>query len=607
MDNHHQDRRKTDEWFRVLTEVMNEGLFIVDTKGYITYANPAFFAITGYAPEALVGYPITKFFDDSNRSRLLQQLEAHARGKYEPYETGFTRPDGRLLVIHVSPRPLPGDSGEVLGSFAVISDITERKRAEEQLRKLSVAVEQSPVGILITDTAGTIEYANRSICELTGYSAVELIGQNPRLLQSGLTSEETYRSLWSTLLQGREWRGELQDKKKNGDLYWAYELISGIKGEQGNITHYVALQEDISARKLAEDALRESETKYSLLVESSLTGIYIIQEGHFVYVNRQYAAMLGYPVEEMVGMALLTLIVPKDKERIAEQMAKMLAGQTELDERLTSARTQTGNIVLFKQSWVAIEYLGKPAILGNAVDITHEKQTEERLAKSTKQLQVLSQQLLDVLELERKRVASELHDGIGQYLNALKFSLQRANPENCQTYIDGNGAPPCTDLVSLLQEAIDEVRRIAADLRPATLDDLGIVATINWFCRRAQALYPNLTIDKHIDVRESDVPEPLKLVIFRVLQEALNNSVKHAKADTVHVRLEKTGHKVALAITDNGGGFDVAHALRKKSTERGFGLISMRQRVKFSGGHFAIESAPGQGASISAYWVVAAP
>lgn len=596
-----QDRRKTDDWFRTLMEAMHEGLCILDGAGCITYTNPALSAITGYASQDLEGYPITKFFDDTNRTRLLRHLEAHVRGVFDPYEIGFTRKDGRPLVIHVSPRPIPAPPGQFDGSFAVISDITERKHADEEIRKLSTAVEQSPVGILITDTEGNIEYVNRSMCELTGFSAGELIGQNPRLLQSGFTSKKTYHSLWDTLLKGCEWRGELQDKKKSGELYWSYDVISAIKGENGAITHFVALQEDITARKQAEEALRESENKYSLLVENSLTGIYIIQDGYLVYVNGQFAHMLGESKEELVGREFLPFIVPEDREHIAGRMAKILDGRNVLQDGCTRALTKSGKILMLKEGCVCIKYRGRPAILGNIVDITQEKQTEQRLADSTKQLQTLSQQLLNVQELERKRVASELHDGIGQYLNALKFNLQREMSQRFPAGPEPGQVSAYSELMPLLHEAIEEVRRIAADLRPAILDDLGILATINWLCRRVQTLYSQPTVDKQFNIQESDVPERLKTVIFRVVQEAMTNAAKHAKADSVQVRLAKTDDAIELAIADNGAGFDVAQTLANEAPDRGFGLLSMRERVKLSGGRFAIESS-GQGTKVVASW-----
>ncbi len=138
-------------------------------------------------------------------------------------------------------------------------ELAERKKAEALLRKLSVAVEQSPVSIVITDVHGTIEYANSHFTRLTGYSTEELIGQNPRVLKSGFTSAADYRKLWETILQGGEWRGEFYNIKKNGDHYWEMALIAPIRDENGTITHFVAIKEDITDQKKLESQLRHSQ------------------------------------------------------------------------------------------------------------------------------------------------------------------------------------------------------------------------------------------------------------------------------------------------------------------------------------------------------------
>lgn len=142
---------------------------------------------------------------------------------------------------------------------AAKKELAERTKAEEQLRKLSHAVEQSPVSIIITDLHGNIEYANQHFTNLTGYSLEELIGQNPRILKSGLTTQEEYHNLWETILSGHEWRGELQNIKKNGDLYWELALISPIRNSSFAITHFMAIKEDITERKKMENQLRHSQ------------------------------------------------------------------------------------------------------------------------------------------------------------------------------------------------------------------------------------------------------------------------------------------------------------------------------------------------------------
>jgi signal transduction histidine kinase len=140
------------------------------------------------------------------------------------------------------------------------------------------------------------------------------------------------------------------------------------------------------------------------------------------------------------------------------------------------------------------------------------------------------------------------------------------------------------------------------DLRPSSLDDLGILATINWFCREFQKIYTDIRIEKKIDIEENEVSNPLKTVIFRVLQEAMNNIAKHSKADLVRLSLNKQDANMELTIEDNGQGFDFKDVLSADGSGRGFGLASMRERTELSGGSFALESKRGEGTIIRASW-----
>ncbi len=154
----------------------------------------------------------------------------------------------------------------------------------------------------------------------------------------------------------------------------------------------------------------------------------------------------------------------------------------------------------------------------------------------------------------------------------------------------------------MLQEAIEETRRIQMNLRPSILDDLGILATIGWFCREYESTYSAIRIREEIDIKEEEVADSLKTVIFRVLQEALNNIAKHSKADLVHLSLREMEGRIELVLKDNGQGFDLEKVLGSESPKRGLGLTSMRERTELSGGSFAIESAEGKGTIIRASW-----
>ncbi|MGD9045923.1 MAG: PAS domain-containing protein, partial [Desulfobacterales bacterium] len=190
-------------------------------------------------------------------------------------------------------------------AFFIQRNHTITRRVQEatgELKKVSEAVEQSPVSVVITAKDGTIEYVNPTFSEVTGYSPDEAIGQNPRVLKSGDLPESYYKELWDTILAGKVWRGEFKNKRKNGEEFWESASISPIKNEEGEITHFVAVKEDITEQKQIEEALRASEEKSRLLLESVGEGIFGVDlDGRLAFINPAANRMLGYGPEELIG------------------------------------------------------------------------------------------------------------------------------------------------------------------------------------------------------------------------------------------------------------------------------------------------------------------
>jgi signal transduction histidine kinase len=224
----------------------------------------------------------------------------------------------------------------------------------------------------------------------------------------------------------------------------------------------------------------------------------------------------------------------------------------------------------------------------------------EELAEANKTLRDLSSRLLSAQEDERKRIAGELHDTIGSCLTGVKFKIQNALQ---QIRKDSNVTKESlSSVIPMIQEGIEECRRMQQDLRPSILDDLGLLPTLSWFCRRYQAIYTGIKIDLEETLEERDIPNSLKIVIYRITQEGMNNIAKHSKANIVHLSLRKMDGRIELFFKDNGQGFDLEKVLGSESTKRGLGLTSMRERAELSGGSLTIESAEGKGTTVRASW-----
>jgi diguanylate cyclase (GGDEF)-like protein/PAS domain S-box-containing protein len=223
----------------------------VDQNGKYTYVSPKVKGILGYEPGEIIGKSPLQMMPPEEAERL-----AKVFGNITKAQKPLTRVENinlnknkQQIVLETSGVPIFDAHGNFTGYRGISRDVTERKRIEEELRKLSNAVKQSPVSVVITDTKGIIEYVNPRFTELTGYTPDEVIGKTPRILKSGKTSASEYKRLWDTITQGKEWRGEFCNRKKNGELYWDYAYISPIRNSEGVITHFLAVKENITERK----------------------------------------------------------------------------------------------------------------------------------------------------------------------------------------------------------------------------------------------------------------------------------------------------------------------------------------------------------------------
>ncbi len=368
---------------------------------------------------------------------------------------------------------------------------------------------------------------------------------------------------------------------------------------------------DITDRKRTEAQIIRAKREWELTFDAVPDLIMILDREHRILrANKATAERLGVGFHELVGLKCYHAFHGTREPPDFCPHGRLLADASEHTAEVHEDRI--GGDFL-----VSVSPLPDPdgAIIGSvhvARDITKRKQTEEALQRAhddlerrvrerTTELGRISAQLLSVQEDERQRIARELHDSVGQSLAAIKFKLENTLDQVRHTEPEMS-IESLEELVPLLQQLSDEVRRIHTDLRPSLLDDLGIVLTISWFCREFENLYFDIRVEKAIHIEEEEVPDPLKIVIFRVLQEALNNVAKHSKAKLVHVSLKGTSEKIELSVKDEGQGFDLKVQQSERGSGVGFGLTNMKERTELSGGSFSVESSRGKGTTVLACW-----
>ena len=248
----------------------------------------------------------------------------------------------------------------------------------------------------------------------------------------------------------------------------------------------------------------------------------------------------------------------------------------------------------------------RAAIEPQAIIAEVEEQTPERrpaggkLSLSQEKMQRLSKRMMELLEADRRSISKELHDSIGASLAAIKFSLE--DKEFTRKQKRGYLAESLDQEISYLVKTIKETKRISANLRPTTLDDLGLMATIDWYLRQFKNMYGDIEIHYAPEVEEADIPEDMQIIIYRIIQEGLSNAEKHSEAHVVRVALNVNADlsAIALEIADDGIGFDVAKILSNKDPLGGYGLTAMIERCEIYGGSLQINSEPNRGTRIFA-------
>ena len=252
----------------------------------------------------------------------------------------------------------------------------------------------------------------------------------------------------------------------------------------------------------------------------------------------------------------------------------------------------------------AADYLVKGQINAHTLErairyAMERKKSQDALSESERQLKRLSSVLLSVQENERRKLADELHDELLQLLTAIKLKI-----EAVMARMDPNESP-AKDLDALIpniQSAVEQVRNMYTELRPTALDDLGILATLKGFCREFQKEHPTIQVEREFEANEREISAELRLVIFRIVQDALKNVAAHSKANLARVSLTTEAGLMRLDVVDNGKGFNVSRAMSNTDSSSGLGLMSMKRRAELSGGSFHIDSSEGRGTMVRAQW-----
>ena len=391
---------------------------------------------------------------------------------------------------------------------------------------------------------------------------------------------------------------QLNDRRKDCFILDMIHFFEGISGSIG-----VALK-----RKQAEEALLSAHRRISDLLASISDAFFALDNDLVVtYFNAAAERMLGRKAEEVLGYPLFGAFpeargsVFEEHYRSAIKEKKFRSFEVFFDIQpyrnwyevrvypqenglsvffqITTQRKEAEEEIRRLNAELEVRVQERTAELAQrneelTAEITERLKMEQALQKSREQLRILASQILSAQEIERKRVALEVHDVLGSSLSAIKFKAEEALGHLPQDgTLNTAVSKPLETLIPLIKETIEEARRIQSDLRPPLLDDLGILPTLSWFCRRFETIYSGIEVEQAVTLREEEVPDHLKIVLFRVTQEALNNIGKYAKADSVYLGLRKVDGVLELCIKDNGEGFDPESLSSRDNSTKRLGFI----------------------------------
>jgi two-component system sensor histidine kinase UhpB len=486
-------------------------------------------------------------------------------------------------------------------------DDAVRQRVEEALRASAeqwyVTFNAMSDAICLIDPMGSVQRCNRAMVELLDKPLSEILGHRCWEVVHGTSEpiDECPVTRMRKSLSRESMTVLLGDR-------WFNVSVDPVLADDGQIAGAVHVMTDVTERKQIEEVLREGEAKVRSIIEQSLDGIVLVDErGIVIEWNQGEERITGIKQKEALGEFIWNVQsrgVPggrgkgsEVRERLESEITEFLrTGESSWDGRqVENEFRRPDGTRRFIQSVSFPIKTSKGFMIGSiSRDVTERKQAEEALAEQAKQLRLLSARLAGAQEAERRRMARELHDQVGQNLTALGINLSVLHPylaqapETAQSIVD--------NLLALVKETSGRIRDVMVDLRPPELDDYGLLSALRWYAERVRTR-TGLTVAVEGEAIHPRLSSQEETALFRIAQEALANAVKHAQATRAVVTVEVSAETVRMTIADDGKGFDPA-SLERADAAPHWGLLTMQERAQAIGARWHVESAPGQGTRV---------
>lgn len=591
---------ESEKRFRVLIERSYDAVALISADGTITYQSPTVTQITGFSPDELTGLSIFARLhpDDLPRAKVLLAQVLQEAGLSVSVELRFQHKDGSWRWLEATGTNLLAEAS-VRAIVANYRDITERKQAEAERTQLVNVLETSLNEIYIFDAESLrFQYVNSGALRNLGYSREAISTLTPLDLKPEFDLA-SFRNLIGPLLRREKEKLVFHTVHRRGDgsLYPIEVHLQMSDFEGKRVFHAIIL--DVTERKRA-----EAQLAYQAQLLANVSDAVVASDENFRLTawNAAAEALYGWKAEEVLGRNGVEIVRTEFPGVDPEEMRLMIAEADAWQGETTQARKDGLRIPVEVASMVLRDQSGRiKGYVSVNRDITERKRAEaererlfEQVRESQAQLRALSRRLVETQEAERRRIARELHDEIGQALTGLKLLLEivAGSPDDA-----GAVGDRLSRAQALVEQITTQVHDLSLELRPPVLDDLGLLPALLWHFEH-YTIQTNVRVTvEHHGVKDRRFAPEVETAVYRIVQEALTNVARHAGVREAVVRLWADQDMLGVQVEDRGRGFDPQAALADTNAS---GLSGMRERATLLGGHFEIESAPGAGATLTA-------
>jgi PAS domain S-box-containing protein len=601
-----ENMRWSEERFRLIAENASDLISVMDTQGTRLYANPAYAGLFGSARDMIGKVMADHHIHPGDLERVRQSfLETVRDGQPRHSEFRFLLPNDEIRYIESYRSAVLDTQGRVEFVVAVARDVTERRRTEEALRARDVQLQEAQV----LANLGSWEWDLRTNSRTWSDQLTRIFGLRPGQMPSTFDGfyplvhpedrERTARLASEALRTGKSYESQFRIVRHDGVVRTLHNQARVDRDESGRAVRVIGVCQDITERKLAEEQVRVSQERFRMMVDNVRDyAIYMLDtRGYVTSWNLGAERIEGYLADEIIGKHYSRFFLSDHAMRGDPGMQLQFASIQGRYESEGWRVRKNGS-----QFWAHViltplrDETGKLRGFSEIVhDITDRKRAEEDLHNYADRLKTTSRRLVEVQESERRLLATELHDRVGQNLTALGINLS----------IIAGGLPAGTrpdlaarldDSNALVEATVDAMRDVMAELRPNALDDYGLPAALRslatGFSRRT-----GIQVAFEKEGRGADLPKPVDLAMFRIAQEALNNVAKHARAKRVEIAIRRRNGSAVLSVQDNGIGFD-PERIDGSGAEAGWGLLIMRERAEAVGAQFSLKAVPNRGVQV---------